>query len=270
MGRAWISWGRVGALQAANQPGRFLEHKTNYQQLGESERVVSEPDDVDERARPRVASAAVMSEHAARYAFALGLVGNRHVLDLGCGAGYGTEMLSWTAASVRGFDLWIPDSTEQIAWPHGREFFYGHDLCASRLPEADAAIMFEVLEHLSDAAGALEHVFHSVQSLICSFPNPDYHGSTSNQYHVNDWPLPRLERELRSAARRSGRTDPTLTHLHQRPGEALIRPGRNAYAAYWLVVADTSAHPIIKTPERKPPLWRLRQRVRLRSRLGLR
>jgi predicted TPR repeat methyltransferase len=33
------------------------------------------------------------------------------VLDLGCGTGYGTEMLSWTARRVRGFDRWEPALT---------------------------------------------------------------------------------------------------------------------------------------------------------------
>jgi cyclopropane fatty-acyl-phospholipid synthase-like methyltransferase len=51
-----------------------------------------------ERAFPGMPRPDIISEHCSRYAFALSLVGGAHVLDLGCGTGYGSEMLSWSAA----------------------------------------------------------------------------------------------------------------------------------------------------------------------------
>ena len=70
-----------------------------------------------ERAFPGMPRPDIISEHTSRYAYALGLVGGKQVLDLGCGTGYGSEMLSWSAASVRGFDLWQPGADEHPQWP---------------------------------------------------------------------------------------------------------------------------------------------------------
>jgi SAM-dependent methyltransferase len=70
-----------------------------------------------ERAFPGMPRPDIISEHTSRYAYALSLIGGKHVLDLGCGTGYGSEMLSWSAASVRGFDLWQPAADEHPRWP---------------------------------------------------------------------------------------------------------------------------------------------------------
>jgi len=191
-----------------------------------------------ERAFPGMPRPDIISEHTSRYAYALSLVGGKHVLDLGCGTGYGSEMLSWSAASVRGFDLWQPGLDEHPRWPGVRELSYGHDLCKHPLPPADLAVMFEVIEHLPDAPRALAIAFGAVGTIVGSFPNPVYHGSWMNQYHVNDWTLEQFERELETAARASGRfTGVELTHHHQAVRSPLLQPGRDPESSYWIVVA---------------------------------
>jgi 2-polyprenyl-3-methyl-5-hydroxy-6-metoxy-1,4-benzoquinol methylase len=189
-----------------------------------------------ERAFPGMPAANVMQEHAIRYGFALGLVGGMRVLDLGCGTGYGSEMLSWSAGSVRGFDLWQPEAHERPKWPGGAELNYGHDLCVKPLPAADAAVMFEVIEHLPDAPAALRTAWSSVGLMITSFPNPVYHGSHMNGYHVNDWTLDQFEHELVEASKVRFR-NVSLTHLHQRLDSTLLYPGRAPEQSYWVVVA---------------------------------
>jgi tetratricopeptide (TPR) repeat protein len=195
-----------------------------------------------ERAFPGMPRPDIISEHTSRYAYALSLVGGAHVLDLGCGTGYGSEMLSWSAASVRGFDLWRPGADEHPSWPGVAALDYGHDLCKEPLPRADVAVMFEVIEHLPDAPRALEIAFGAVDAIVGSFPNPIHHGSWMNKYHVNDWPLEQFERELERAAVASGRfARVELTHHHQPLGSPLLVPGRDPEASYWVVAARGAA-----------------------------
>ncbi|HMJ04448.1 MAG TPA: methyltransferase domain-containing protein [Conexibacter sp.] len=191
-----------------------------------------------ERAFPGMPRPDIISEHTSRYAYALGLVGGAHVLDLGCGTGYGSEMLSWSAASVRGFDLWRPEPDEQPSWPGVAALSYGHDLCEDPLPSADVAVMFEVIEHLPDAPRALAIAFGAVETIVGSFPNPVHHGSWMNRYHLNDWPLEQFERELERAAQASGRfAGVELIHHHQALKSPLLAPGRDPEASFWVVVA---------------------------------
>jgi hypothetical protein len=98
--------------------------------------------------------------------------------------------------------------------------------------------MFEVIEHLPDAPRALSIAFGAVGEIVGSFPNPVYHGSWMNQYHVNDWPLEQFERELEAAAVASGRfTGVELTHHHQAVRSPLLQPGRDPESSYWVVHA---------------------------------
>jgi len=191
-----------------------------------------------ERAFPGMPRPDVISEHASRYAYALSLTGGAHVLDLGCGTGYGSEMLSWSATSVRGFDLWQPEPDEHPRWPGVASLTYGHDLCKDPLPSADLAVMFEVIEHLPDAPRALEIAWGAVGAIVGSFPNPVHHGSWMNRYHVNDWSLERFERELERAALASGSfARIELTHHHQPLHSPLLAPGRDPEASFWVVHA---------------------------------
>jgi 2-polyprenyl-3-methyl-5-hydroxy-6-metoxy-1,4-benzoquinol methylase len=192
-----------------------------------------------ERAFPGMPGASVMREHALRYAFVLDLVAGHHVLDLGCGTGYGSEMLGWTAASVRGFDLWEPEAHERPRWPGGAVLTYGHDLCTNPLPRADIAVAFEVVEHLPDAPGALRTAWGAVDAMIISFPNPVYHGSHHNPYHVNDWPLDEVERQLSESAvaRFSSMEIVHFKQDHLDGSGGMVMPGRDPEASYWILVA---------------------------------
>jgi SAM-dependent methyltransferase len=191
---------------------------------------------VPERAYPGMALTATMAEHAMRYSLAMGLVAGLDVLDVGCGTGYGSEMLTWTARSVRGFDLWEPAAHEHPRWPGGAELNYGFDVCRDELPSADAAVMFEVAEHLADAPAALRNVFGAASTLVASFPNPEFHGSHLNPHHVNDWSLSRFEHELKAAASVRFR-QLSIECWHQPQGSPCLVAGRDPSAPFWVVVA---------------------------------
>ena len=191
-----------------------------------------------ERAYPGMALAGTMSEHAMRYSIALGLLPGRHFLDVGCGTGYGSEMLTWRADTVRGFDLWEPAEHERPRWSGGAELTYGFDVCKQPLPSADAAVMFEVLEHLDDAPAALRNVFGAVDTLLASFPNPVYHGShRQSRTTSTTGRSSRFEEELmRAAATRFAQLK--VAHLHQPSGVASILNGRDPEAPFWIVLAQ--------------------------------
>jgi 2-polyprenyl-3-methyl-5-hydroxy-6-metoxy-1,4-benzoquinol methylase len=196
--------------------------------------------DMPERARPGMGDVSTLSQHVIRYGWALQHVGGLHVLDLGCGTGYGSEILTWAARSVHGFDLWRPGPGEVPAWPGDAQLHWGHDLANDELPRANAGVMFEVLEHLTAPEAALRRVFAAVDLLLLSFPNPRWYGSQLNPHHVTDWTLDRLELEVGAAARaQHGRVE--LTRYAQRIGSGgAIVPGADADDDFWLLVVRTA------------------------------
>jgi SAM-dependent methyltransferase len=195
-----------------------------------------------ERAYPGMPLVQTMSEHAMRYSLALGVLPGSDFIDVGCGTGYGSEMLTWRGGTVRGFDLWRPAAHELPRWSGGAELTYGFDVCSDPLPPADAAVMFEVLEHLDDGPAALRNVFAAVDTLLVSFPNPVYHGSHLNHHHVNDWTLEQVELELkRAAATRFSQLK--LAHLHQPHGFPTILSGRDLEAPFWIFLAQGRNQP---------------------------
>lgn len=113
-----------------------------------------------ERAIPWVPEVGrVMDQHVMRYAWALQFCRGKHVVDLGCGAGYGTYMLSWVANDVLGID--VDRETIDYAWRR----FYSDNLCyqvqnleRGPLPARDVCVAFEVLEHLVDPRGLMDRL----------------------------------------------------------------------------------------------------------------
>ena len=94
----------------------------------------------------------VMRHHVMRYAWAMRYTAGRRVVDLGCGTGYGSYMLSWVARHVTGVEI---DAKASVF--AGQHFQAGNlawrrmDLMnPGALPKADVYVAFEVLEHLDD------------------------------------------------------------------------------------------------------------------------
>jgi SAM-dependent methyltransferase len=90
----------------------------------------------------------VMDQHVQRYAWTLQFCHGKRVVDLGCGTGYGSFMLSWVATYVIGLDI----STLSINFAQDRFcadnlYFFTGDITA-QIPSADMYVCFEVLEHL--------------------------------------------------------------------------------------------------------------------------
>ena len=84
-----------------------------------------------ERFMPEVAGQ-IAFEHLHRYHFAARFCAGKQVVDVACGEGYGSQILSGVADSVTGIDI----SAEAVAHAAGR---YGSDRL--RFVEASAALL---------------------------------------------------------------------------------------------------------------------------------
>ncbi len=129
-------------------------------------------------------------EHLERYRFACrNLEPGARVLDLACGAGYGTAMLAVHGCSAVGADC-DPDT---VAIARG-SFPTGEFECADarNLPFADgsfdAVVTFETIEHVVDGEAYLremKRVLRPGGRLLCSTPNIAY--TAHPVFHVHEY-----------------------------------------------------------------------------------
>jgi len=92
------------------------------------------------------------------------------VMDLGCGYGYGTQILSEVAKHSIGIDM----DEYQIGWDKKKypelEFRHGN-LEECELPDVDVAVSFEVIEHTYDPASVIKKIKeHTKKFIIVSVP----------------------------------------------------------------------------------------------------
>lgn len=149
-----------------------------------------------ERVIPGQVELDLWNEHCSRYAFAARFVAGKRVLDLGCGAGYGSAMLARTAAAVIGMDRAHDALT--YARSHYADAIYAGGL-AEALPFADASfdavVAFEVIEHLTAWRSMLseaERVLRPEGRLLVSTPNKLYYSEARqtrgpNPFHAHEF-----------------------------------------------------------------------------------
>lgn len=148
-----------------------------------------------ERFLPGVAGE-IWYEHWHRYHFVAPLVAGREVLDVACGAGYGSALLARTAAKVTGADV----SPAAIAHAGGRYgsvrnlAFVTADCAALPFPDAsfDAVVSFETIEHIAAQDAFLDEARRVLRPgglFVLSCPNKveysDKRGAR-NEYHVRE------------------------------------------------------------------------------------
>lgn len=159
-----------------------------------------------ERIIPGKVDADLMNEHVARYHFASRLAHGKRVLDIGCGAGYGSAELARTALSVTGVDV----SAEAVAFAqahYGGPTLRFEQASAEALPHPDASfdlvVAFEIVEHLENWPGFLceaRRVLVPNGQFIVSTPNKLYYSESRrltgpNPFHVHEFEY----QEFRSA-----------------------------------------------------------------------
>ncbi len=149
-----------------------------------------------ERVIPGQVNDDLWAEHVARYALAARWAPGKRVLDLGCGAGYGTADLARVASASVGVDL----APEAIAYA-GHHFpsarFLQCSATAVPFPPAsfDLVTAFEVIEHLRDWRALLAEAHRVLEPeglLIVSTPNKRYYAearakSGPNPFHEHEF-----------------------------------------------------------------------------------
>jgi len=149
-----------------------------------------------ERVIPGQVNDDLWGEHVARYALAERFAHGRRVLDLGCGAGYGTASLARVASSSVGVDI-APDAIAYAADHFPNVRFLQVPAHAVPFPPAsfDLVTAFEVIEHLRDWRGLLTEVQRVIAPdgmLIVSTPNKRYYAearatSGPNPFHEHEF-----------------------------------------------------------------------------------
>jgi len=176
------------------------------------------------------APGAELEQHVARYAWAFRFCEGKHVLDVGCGAGYGSFLLSWVAREVDAVDR-DPEAIAMATATYPGPRFAVADGTGDILPKADVATCFEVLEHVEDPAALCGYLLGAAPEVLLSYPNPLAAGPRLNPHHRVDWPLRVLKRALRAAGASQ------LELHHQRVGSPAVRRGAPQWAGVWVVRA---------------------------------
>lgn len=135
-------------------------------------------------------------EHWHRYALARRLAAGRRVLDAACGEGYGSALLSPTAADVVGVDIDAAAIAHARARYAARENLQFEQADATELPFTDGrfdlVVSFETLEHLAEQERLLRgfaRVLADDGVLMISSPDKHTYSELAgfrNEFHVRE------------------------------------------------------------------------------------
>ena len=153
-----------------------------------------------ERVIPGLVDVDLWNEHISRYTFAARLARRKRVLDVGCGAGYGTAELAQTAREATGIDV-SAEAVEYAQTHYGRVNVRFEVGSATEMPFADASfdlvVAFEVIEHLENWQQLLteaRRVLAPGGQLVVSTPNKLYYAesreqSGPNPFHTHEFEI---------------------------------------------------------------------------------
>jgi SAM-dependent methyltransferase len=163
-----------------------------------------------ERVIPGRVDVDLWNEHLARYLFAARLARRKRVLDIGCGAGYGSFELARTAAAVTAIDV-SPDALEHAAKHFSAPNIEFREASATQLPLPDASfdliIAFEVIEHLDNWPDLLKEARRLLApggQFVVSTPNKLYYEESRrlagpNPFHTHEFEFAEFQSALADA-----------------------------------------------------------------------
>lgn len=156
-----------------------------------------------ERLVPGKSPADLVSEHRARYEFTVKFIEGMNVIDIGCGEGYGSYLMSGFAETVVGVDL----SEEAVVnalelYSSDKVDFKIGDVTRLLYPEYefDAGVCFEVIEHIENPGDLLKEAGRVIKQggiFILSTPNGGVRvSSQKNPFHVKEFTLAEFRKLL--------------------------------------------------------------------------
>ena len=158
--------------------------------------------------------------HTERYEFAALFCHGKRVLEIGCGAGYGAEILAREARYVVAFD----NSEEAIEYcrewyPIPNLCFYVDDICNLQgwYRNFEVIVAYEILEHIEDGRKLMEFVRDTLWvdgMAFISTPAPGPHAHSP--FHKKEYTLEEFEELLSSYF-------PKYVILNHRPGTFSFR-----------------------------------------------
>jgi SAM-dependent methyltransferase len=158
-----------------------------------------------ERVIPGAVEPDLWNEHVARYRFASLLAAERHVLDAGCGTGYGAAAMASVASGVWGFDT----SLEAVRYAtrhygeHARFCLGSADAFPARSTWFDLVTAFEVIEHIStwpELISEAARVLKPTGAFLVSTPNKSSYAESRKEVGVNPFHVHEFDQEeFRSA-----------------------------------------------------------------------
>lgn len=117
----------------------------------------------------------VRADHTARYEWAAKtLPEGSYVIDLGCGVGYGARIMAEAGHKVFAVDVdmqTIAFAREHFA--HENVEYIAGAAEGVYLPKADAAVCFEMIEHVADPLPMLQALHKVTPRLLASVPNEE-------------------------------------------------------------------------------------------------
>lgn len=142
--------------------------------------------------------------HIATYEYAKKLVKDKKVLDYGCGSGYGSHLLSGTAASVTGVDI-SKEAVDFAAQEYKAPNLGFKTIAELGNEKFDVITSFQVIEHVPDDkkyASALKQLLNPGGILIISTPDKkhrlfNYIQQPWNIFHLKEYTPQSLERLLK-------------------------------------------------------------------------
>lgn len=127
-----------------------------------------------ERAIPGKTPKSTMDPHLARYELGRQLAVDLRVLDVCCGAGYGSAMIAETACEVVGFDV-DREAIDYARADYGDYVrFEQCDVFDWQEGGFDLVVAFEALEHVRESAAFVKTLYHSLRAkgmVIVSVPS---------------------------------------------------------------------------------------------------